>query len=141
MNTLFPMTRVLDAAFNPCHTNRQGQNWQDSDARTTVTPRADILEGDREFKIMIDLPGVAMSDLDISVEDQTLSVKAGRRNEVPEGFELRRHERYGQVDYVRTFNLGNTIDVEAIGARFTDGVLEITLPKSERSVARRIEVQ
>jgi HSP20 family protein len=136
MNTFFPMTRVLDAAFNP-----YSPKWQDSDVRTTVTPRADILEGEREFKIMIDLPGVAMSDLDISVEDQTLAVKAGRRNEVPEGFELRRHERYGQVDYVRTFNLGNTIDQGSISARFKEGVLEITLPKSERSVARRIEVQ
>ena len=136
MNTLFPMTRVLDAALN-----NYSPKWQDNDVQTVVTPRADILEGDREFQICIDLPGVAMSDLDISVEDQTLSVKAGRRTEVPEGFQMRRHERYGQVDYVRTFSLGNSIDLDNIGARFNDGVLTITLPKSERSVARKIEVQ
>jgi len=136
MNTLFPMTRVLDAAFNT-----YSPKWQDSDVQTVVTPRADILEGDREFQIMIDLPGVAQKDLDISVEHQTLTVKAGRGTEVPEGFQLRRHERYGQIDYVRTFNLGNSIDVDAIDAAFQDGVLKITLPKSERSVARRIEVR
>ena len=140
MNTLFPMTRVLDAAFNNCSPNFKDAESR-TDGRTSVTPRADILEGDREFQICIDLPGVSMGDLDISVEDQTLSVKAGRRTEVPEGFEMRRHERYGQVDYLRTFNLGNSIDLDNIGARFTDGVLTITLPKSERSVARKIEVK
>ena len=141
MNTLFPMTRVFDTAFNTCSPKYRGAKWQDNDVRTTVTPRADILEGEREFQIHIDLPGVAMGDLDISVEDQTLSVKAGRRTEVPEGFQTRRHERYGNVDYARTFNLGNSIDVDGIGAAFTDGVLTITLPKSEKSMPRRIEVQ
>lgn len=140
MNTLLPMTRVFDAAFNTC-----SPNWKDGEAghsrKTTVTPRADIFEGDGEFRIMIDLPGVAQGDLDISVEDQTLSVKAGRRTEVPEGFQSVRHERYGSVDYGRTFNLGNSIDVDGIGAAFTDGVLTITLPKSEKSMPRRIEVK
>jgi len=140
MNTLFPMTRVFDAAFNNCSPNFKNTETR-TEGRTSVTPRADILEGDSEFRIQIDLPGVAQGDLDISVEDQTLTVKAGRRTEVPEGFQTRRHERYANVDHLRTFNLGNSIDVDSIGASFTDGVLTITLPKSEKSMPRRIEVQ
>jgi HSP20 family protein len=136
MNTLLPMARAFDAAFNTCHPVDRSE-----DAQTTVTPRADILEGDKEFQILIDLPGVTLSNLDISVEDQTLTVKAARRAEVPEGFQTRRHERYGQVDYVRTFNLGKTIEVDGIGAGFTDGVLKISLPKSEKGMPRRIEIK
>lgn len=144
MNTLFPMTRVFDAAFNNCSPNfKDGEARTDGEAtsRGNVTPRADILEGDSEFRIQIDLPGVSQGDLEISVEDQALSVKAGRRTEVPEGFQARRHERYSNVDYGRTFSLGNSINVDGIGAAFTDGVLTITLPKSEKSMPRRIEVQ
>lgn len=136
MNTLLPMARALDAAFNNCNPVDHSE-----DSRTTVTPRADILEGDKEFQVLIDLPGVTLSNLDISVEDQTLTVKAARRAEVPEGLQARRKERYGQVDYVRTFSLGNSIDVDGIGAGFTDGVLNISLPKSEKSMPRRIEVK
>ena len=139
MNSLFPMTRVFDSAFHTCSPHRHGH--EEGDTRSKVTPRADILEGDKEFRIMIDLPGVAGGDLDISVEDQTLTVKAGRRTEVPEGFQTRRHERFGQVDYVRTFTLGNVIDGDNIGAGFNDGVLTLTLPKSEKTMARRIEVK
>mgnify|MGYP003572145295 CR=1 FL=1 len=139
MNSLFPMTRVFDTAFNTCSPHRSGN--EDGNARSTVTPRADVLEGDGEFRIMIDLPGVAGTDLDISVEDQTLTVKAGRRTEVPEGFQTRRHERFSQVDYVRTFTLGNAIEVDNIAAGFNDGVLTLTLPKSAKSMPRRIEVK
>jgi len=139
MNSLFPMTRVFDNAFHTCSPHRPGH--QKGDTPSTVTPRADILEGDHEFRVMIDLPGVAGGDLDISVEDQTLTVKAGRRTEVPEGFQTRRHERFGKVDYVRSFTLGNAIEVENIGANFNDGVLTLTLPKSAKSMPRRIEVK
>ena len=139
MNSLFPMTRVFDPAFHTCSPHRSGN--EESDTRSKVTPRADILEGESEFRIMLDLPGVASGDLDISVEDQTLTVKAGRRTEVPEGFQARRNERFSQVDYVRTFTLGNTIEAENIAAGFNDGVLTLTLPKSAKSLPRRIEVK
>lgn len=139
MNSLFPMTRVFDNAFNTRSPHSSGNN--EGSTQSKVTPRADILESDGEFRILIDLPGVAGSDLDISVEDQTLTVKAGRRTEVPEGFETRRHERFSQVDYVRSFTLGNAIDTDGIGAGFSDGVLSLSLPKSTKSMARRIEVK
>jgi HSP20 family protein len=89
----------------------------------------------------MDLPGVQREDLDLSIEDQTLWVKAERKETVPEGFQARRSERAGRVTFSRTFSLGNAVNAENISAEFKDGVLTISLPKSEKSLPRRIEVK
>lgn len=134
MNTLMPMTRLFDAAFstpmNAC-TPRAGFN---------ATPRADVIEGEKEYRILMDLPGVQAENLEINVEHQTLTVKAERTVELPEGFEQRRRERAERTGFSRTFRLGNAVDADGITASLKDGVLEIGLPKSEQSVARRIQV-
>jgi HSP20 family protein len=133
MNTLFPVTRMLDAALN--------NSWNEGDGSVGRTPRADVLEGAKEFQVLMDLPGVKHEDLDLSIEDQTLWVKAERKESVPEGFECRRTERAGHVTFSRTFSLGNAVDASGIEAKFAEGVLTITLPKSEKSLPRRIEVK
>jgi HSP20 family protein len=136
MNTLFPMTRMLRATRNnSCGT------WNETDRTCGRTPRADILEGEKEFRVLMDLPGVPHQDLDLSIEDQTLWVKAERKESVPEGFESRRNERFNHVTFNRTFSLGNAVDTDGISAEFTSGVLTITLPKSEKSLPRKIEVK
>ena len=136
MNTLFPVTRMLDAALN-----NHLDTWSESDGSPGRTPRADILEGEKEFRVLMDLPGVLHDDLDLSIEDQTLWVKAERKEAVPDGFEPRRNERFNHVTFSRTFSLGNSVDGEKISAEFKNGVLTITLPKSEKSLPRRIEVK
>jgi len=133
MNTLFPVTRMLDAALN--------NTWSEGDGSMGRTPRADILEGEKEFRVLMDLPGVQHDDLELSVEDQTLWVKAERKESVPEGFESRRTERSGHLTFSRTFSLGNAVNPEDITAEFRNGVLTITLPKSEKSLPRRIQVK
>jgi len=136
MTTFFPVTRMLDAALNgnldSCHT---------TDRRANLVPRADVLENEKEYRIVIDLPGVANEGLEINLEKQSLIVKAQKAGTVPEGFELRRHERAGEVQFSRTFNLGNAVDGDAISAKLDAGVLQITLPKSDVSLPRRIEVK
>jgi HSP20 family protein len=144
MTTIFPVTRMLDAALNGAFENYR-ETCCDGSSETAqsiqLTPRADVIEGDKEFRILMDLPGVANENLDISLENQTLSVKAVREAAVPEGFAGRRHERSGKVQFSRTFNLGSGFDSEQISAHLEAGVLQISLPKSEVAMARRIEVK
>ena len=135
MNTLLPMTRVLEALT--C--NLEG--WNPADTELGHSPRADILEGEKEYHLLMDLPGVQVSDLELNLEGQTLTVKARRASSVPDGFQLRRHERPGPVTFSRSFTLGSAVDAEAIAAGFENGVLRVTLPKSTRSLPRRIEVR
>jgi len=136
MNTLLPMNNFLDAAFfgpgRSCAVNTSQTLRQ--------APRADILEGDTDFLVRLDLPGVSAEDLDINLEDQTLTVKAERDLAAPEGYEARRKEIPAKISYQRTFNIGKVVDAESISAKFENGVLVISLPKSAKSMPRRIEV-
>ncbi len=134
MNTLIPLTRIFDAALNNNYETERAQTFG-------VVPRADISEGDKEFRITMDLPGVKADDLEINLENQTLTVKATRENSMPEGFETRRRERPGATQFERSFTLGNSVDHDLIGASLDKGVLTLTLPKSDQSLPRRIEVK
>ena len=138
MNTMLPMTRVLDALSHfdryPSRRCTIDHSWHD-------TPRADILEGDKDYRIMIDMPGVKAENLDINVENQTLQVKAEAENQVPDGFTSRRRERPAHAEFARSFSLGNHVDLDKISAKLDNGVLTITLPKSETSLPRRIEIE
>ena len=136
LTSLLPVSRMLDAAFR-----NQTDDWRDEDRAYAATPRADILEGNEEYRIIMDLPGVKNEDLDISLEDQTLSVTAERKMEIPEEFHARRRERAGNATFSRSFTLSNAVNVDKISARFDRGVLELVLPKSEKSMPRRIEVK
>jgi HSP20 family protein len=137
MNSLFPMSQLLDAAFRPDPGNGETggeRTWRE-------VPRADILEGDADYVIRMDLPGIKAEDLDISLENQVLTVKAERNREFPEGYQAHRREMPTKVSLRRSFNLGQAVSTESIGAALDEGVLTVTLPKSEQSLPRRIEVR
>jgi HSP20 family protein len=134
MNSLIPLTRIFDAALTSTLDKEPGVGW-------TVSPRADISEGEKEFQIAMDLPGVKADNLEIDLENQTLTVKATRLNELGEGFQNRRRERPQSGRFERSFNLGSSVDADKISARLQDGVLLVTLPKTDKSLPRRIEVK
>ncbi len=104
-------------------------------------PAADILEGEKDYLIRLDLPGVAQKDLNIEIENQILTVAAERELPSPEGYSSRRKELASKVAFRRAFSLDETIDFDKISARLEDGVLTITLPKAEQMMPRRIEVR
>ena len=134
MNTLIPLTRVFDAALN-------GQIDRNLDTVWTQSPRADILEGEKEFQIAMDLPGVKADNLEINLENQPLTVKASRENSFPEGFEPRRRERPKGGIFERSFTMGIVVDADKISATLENGILMISLPKTDKSLPRRIEVK
>ncbi len=132
---MYPIAQLLNAALDPSP-GRDG-TWTGAER----VPRTNILEGEKDYRLEMDLPGVRNEDLEISVEDDTLTVKAERSLEVPEGYHSRRTEMNGKAAWRRSFELGSGVDVEKIGARLEHGILTVTLPKSEKSLPRRIEVK
>ena len=136
LNTMIPMSRMIDAALN--------SNFDalfDQHEACAASPRADILEGDSEFRIVLDMPGIKTEDLDISVENQLLAVKAERKSDIPEEFQSRRRERAGNAAFSRSFKLSNAVDIDNISAKLEDGVLQLVLPKSKKSMPRRIQIK
>lgn len=103
-------------------------------------PATDIQEEGDRFVLRSDLPGLKADDIDITVENDLLSIKGERkieRNE--ENGNFRRFERI-QGSFERSFNLPDTADPEHINASCKDGVLEVVIGKRETSQPKRITV-
>lgn len=135
MNNLLPVTRMLNAALNG-----EMDPWIETDGETRWTPRADILEGEKDYMIVMDMPGVSPADLELNLDKQTLWVSTKTESEAPAGFKTLRRERPARASFSRSFRLGTTIAQDQVMAKLDKGVLRITLPKSEQSLPRRIDV-
>lgn len=103
------------------------------------SPRFDIWEGENEYILYGDLPGVAADSLDIHYENRQLTIhgKVDRRNTSQSDLLC----EYGVGDFERVFSLGEAINQDAISAELKDGVLTLHLPKPEEAKPRRIEVK
>ncbi len=121
--------------------------WGDSDfvadaeaGRRTWLPAVDIYEDDDAFVATADLPGLKKDDIEVSIEDNVLTVSGERKFEKSEGEgTFRRVERsYGT--FRRSFALPRGVDAAKVEAKFEDGVLTLTLPKSEIAKSRKIMV-
>jgi HSP20 family protein len=105
------------------------------------TPAVDIYETENELVLKADLPDVDMNDIEIKIENGTLSLRGERKfekNENQKGFH-RIERAYGT--FVRYFTLPDTVDTEKVQAGFHNGVLKITLPKKEVAKPRTVKVQ
>ncbi len=106
-----------------------------------VDPPVDVWVGEDEATVRAELPGVAPDGIEISIEDDVLCLRGNRKVEAPAG-EARWHlrEREGG-DFRRKLRLPFRIDSRAVAARFSDGILEVKLPRAEADKPRRIAVQ
>lgn len=104
-------------------------------------PAMDLVEKNETFVITTDLPGMKIEEIDIQVTDNSVTV-SGERNEEKEekGAAYHRLERrYGR--FSRTMSLPCAVVPDECDARYMDGVLTITLPKSEENLPRRIQIR
>ncbi len=109
-------------------------------ALTTWAPAVDIYETPNELVVKADLPDVNEKDIDVRVENNLLTICGERKFEksVSEENYLRVERTYGA--FSRSFSLPNTVNPEAIGAEYKNGVLTVTLPKREESKPRQVKV-
>ncbi len=106
-------------------------------------PSVDIGENDKEYVVKAELPEVKKEDIEVNVEDGTLSITGERRVEKEEtGMKFHRVERsYGRFE--RSFSLPDQADADKITSEYKDGILTIHLPKNPKAkpATHRIEVQ
>jgi HSP20 family protein len=112
----------------------------DNSALTAWTPFVDVYETENELVIKADLPDMNEKELDIRVENNTLTIRGERKFEqtVKEDNYLRIERNYGS--FSRSFGLPNTVNTEAIKADYKNGVLTVELPKSAESKPKQIKV-
>ena len=105
------------------------------------SPAVDILETEDELVVKADVPDVKLEDIDVRVENQTLSIKGERRfEEDPAGQGYHRIERsYGS--FVRSFAVPSSVDTEKVSADYKNGVLTVKLPKKEAAKPKQVRVE
>ncbi len=106
--------------------------------RPVFMPPVDIYEVDDSLVLLADVPGVKEADLDIHLEDNTLSISGKVTMPVEAEEAITTEFRVG--DYFRRFTISNIIDQSKISATLNDGVLKIVLPKAEASKPKKIPV-
>ena len=128
------VNKLFDSFFR----NPQGENELTS---TAWLPPVDIYETENEVVLKAELPEIDIQDINISAENNVLSIKGERRlsRETKEENYRRVERTYGK--FVRSFTLPATVDAAKISARYKDGVLRLVLPKKEESKPRQFAVE
>ena len=109
-------------------------------ARQSWSPTLDVLEDKDNYFILAELPGLKREDIKVSLEDGTLTISGERKTETrTEETLVHRVERYSGR-FERSVTLPATVSAEKVKATYTDGVLSLTLPKSEQAKPKRIDV-
>lgn len=123
--------------------NAYGQRAEDDmSLRGDWIPSVDIFENDQhQLVLKAELPGIAREDIDVRVENNTLTLKGERKREREV-----RDEQYHRVERVngvfsRSFTLPSTVDAASVSADYRDGILTVVLPKREEAKPRQIQVK
>ncbi len=128
------MNRLFEDAVS---TARSGEKDMIS---TAWAPAVDIYEDENQLVLTAEIPGIAEKDIEIKVEDNTLSIMGERKleKETKEENYHRIERSYGS--FVRSFTLPNYVDVENIRAEHENGVLKVTMPKRAELKPRKVKI-
>jgi HSP20 family protein len=123
------MRRFFSEAFWPF---ARSEEWQ---------PSVDIAETDSQVTVKAELPGLEAKDIDVSVSGDLLTLK-GEKKEEKEAKEQNYYRReICSGSFQRTFRLPSEVNHEKVDASFKNGILTITMPKTEASSKKRIEIK
>ena len=127
------MNRLFRDSFGP-------EGKDESLTTTAFAPPVDVYEDEHNVTLKIEVPGIDEKDIDVRIENNTLTVHGERKFEKEEKEEnYRRVERqYGA--FTRTLTLPQTVDTENVSANYDKGVLKITLPKKAEAQPKQIKV-
>lgn len=105
-------------------------------------PKIDILDHDNEIEVQAALPGIKKEDLDVTINNQTITIRTSTKEEKKEaekGKYFRREITRGE--FQRTVSLPDNVDDANAKASFKDGILTVTIPKTEKSKRKTIEIK
>jgi len=111
--------------------------WKEQFKAALNSPPANVKEWDDKYELYLFAPGFEKSDFIIAITDQTLSISVERKTEDEENW---MRQEYVPKKFVREFDLGEKIDVATITAKYENGVLILTLPKSAGFETKRQEI-
>lgn len=132
----------LQDRINRVFTDTMGRSDEGLMARGEWVPPVDIFQNDEhQLVIKAEVPDVKKEDIDVSVDNGTLTIKGEKKfsDEVKDEGYHRIERRYGT--FVRSFSLPQTVDSAKVAADYRDGVLTVRLPLREEAKPRQVKVQ
>lgn len=118
----------------------QSNSTATASSQAKLTPRADVIETEKGYALVMELPGVKVDDVSIEMKENQLAVSGSKKiAELQEGQRVAKSERRAG-EFSRTFEFSSRVDADAISASFTDGLLTIRLPKCEKAMPRKIKI-
>jgi HSP20 family protein len=130
---------IFDEFFNDSYLPRFFES--DSKSNASFSPAVNVEETDKEYRIEVAAPGLEKGDMKVSVDDGVLTIKAEKKLENEESKNNYIRREFGYTSFSRSFTLPEEIEVEKINAKHKNGVLNVTLPKTEVKVAPVKEVK
>ena len=117
-------------------------SFEGSGSTAVAQFRVEVSENEQAYVIRAEIPGVKKDDINISIDGDQVAISAEVKNEkeAKDGERVLRSERYYGKVY-RAFALGQPVDESAAAAKYSDGILELTLPKKAATQAKRIAIQ
>jgi HSP20 family protein len=134
-----PLVGPLDNLFNEFF--RPVFVWDNRAPADVARIRVDVKETGEAYTVDAEIPGVKKDDIQVSIDGNEVAISAQLKSEIEEkdGEKWLRAERlHGRFE--RRFALPQEIDDGKASARFTDGVLSLTLPKKQAAAARKVEI-
>jgi len=101
----------------------------------------DIRESEDAYTVEADLPGVSKDEINVTINDNVITLKGERKNEQETKEGGYRHYERSVGSFERSFTVSKNVDTEAVEAKFENGVLRLTLPKREETKPKQIEVK
>ena len=131
---------TLQDRMNRLFQQSYGDGREEALTTSTFAPAVDVYEDEHNITLKIEVPGIEEKDIDVRIENNTLTVHGERKFEKEEKEEnYRRVERqYGS--FTRSFTLPNTVNAESVTANYDKGVLKIKLAKKAEAKPKQIKV-
>lgn len=130
-NTLYDLPRTIEKFFD--------ELWSplEISQRRMAYPPINIAEDENNIYVVVELPGVDVNDLDLTISDKSLILKGERKSD--EGEYIRQERPIGKFQRIINFNVD--IQRDNIKAKMKNGILEITLPKAEEVKPKKIQIE
>ena len=103
------------------------------------TPALDLYQNNDNVVAVVELPGMRKEDIDVSLHDGMLTIAGERQSSSGEGENAERTERFSGK-FRRSVSLPTRVDASKVSASYKDGILTVTLPKSEEAKPKKVEV-
>jgi HSP20 family protein len=104
-------------------------------------PLADVSETADAYTVTVEIPGLKKDDIELTVRDNTLSLRFSKEEQKKEEGRTYRHMERSYGTFERHFPFATAVDPSKVKAKYTDGILEVTLPKTEEARPRKIDVE